>query len=134
MLPQEPPKHQPALDLKLAAEGLDIGNQVPGGVLAQFGVGTAPAATPLVEQDDPVAAGIEEAAWRRVPAPARTAVQEHHGLALWIAALLEIHLVQPGNGQVARSEWLQGGIQRSARHGPFWHFPWGLFARPLCAS
>ena len=50
--------HLPALDLQVAAQHLHVGDEVPGGVLGQFGMRRRLAATALVEQDDVVGGGI----------------------------------------------------------------------------
>ena len=75
-------EHQPALDPQMRAQRLDVGDQVPGGVLAQLGVRAARAAAALIEQHDAVAPRIEEAPHAGIGAAARAAVQEHHRLAV----------------------------------------------------
>jgi hypothetical protein len=118
----EPPRaaeHQPALDAQVLPQPLDVGDQVPGRVVDQTGVRPALAAAALIEQHDPVALRIEEPAHLRVGAPARAAVQEHGGLAVGIAALLEVDLVQLRDaekaGPVRLDRWVEAPADARSR-------------------
>jgi hypothetical protein len=53
-------KHLPALDPKVFADFLDVGDQVPGSVGFEGCVGRTLAAAALVEKNDPVSLRIEK--------------------------------------------------------------------------
>ncbi|CFP67388.1 Uncharacterised protein [Bordetella pertussis] len=87
-------EHQPALGAHhFGAQVLDVGHQVPGGVVLQAGVRQRAAAAALVEQQHVVAARVEQLAVHRRAAAARAAMQEYRRLALRVAAQLPIDLV-----------------------------------------
>ncbi len=78
----------------MRSQRFDIGHEIPGGVLAQLTMRPALSAATLVHQHDAIALRIEETAHRRVgPAP-RAAMQEYGRLAVTIAALLVVDLMQ----------------------------------------
>ena len=88
-------EHQPPLDPEVAAELLDVAQQVVGGVDRQVGgrvagVGAAAPAAPLVEQDHPVGVGVEDPPHPRRAARPRAAVEHHRRLALGVAAHLPV--------------------------------------------
>jgi len=99
------------------AELLHVGDEIPGGVLAQLGVGPALAAAALIEEHDAVCGGIEEAALLRLGAAARAAVHEDHGLAVRVARLLEVDLVQIGDLERPGAVRLDLGIEGAALGG-----------------
>ena len=78
-------EHEPVLDAEALAQRLDVGDKVLRRVGLQFGVRARAAAAALVEQDDHVMVGIEQAAVIGMAAAARPAVQEQRGLALRVA-------------------------------------------------
>ena len=108
-------KHLPAVDAQVLAHALDVGDQVPGGVVGEFGMRGRLAAATLVEQHDAIDRRIEEAPAFRIRAAARATVQEHHRLAVRIAALLVVQRVQRRHRQHAAVERLDLGIQRTQR-------------------
>ena len=88
--PPAPAEHGPGVDAEVLAEALDVGDQVPGRVLAQLGVRRALATAPLVEEHDAPALRIEVTPVERVDASARSAVQEHERLAVGRTALFVV--------------------------------------------
>ena len=74
-----------------------------------------PAGAALVEQDDPVLGRIVEATHLGAAAAARAAMQQHHRLAVRVAALLVIELVARIDLEDAGVVGLDFGIQRA--HG-----------------
>jgi len=114
--PPRPAEHLPPLDPEVPAQQLDVGDEVPRRVETQVGLGRAhvrrrAAAAALVEQHDPVALRVEEPPLpRRRPAP-RTAVQEHHRLALGVAGLLPIHALPVAGEEEAGLVRLDLGIE-----------------------
>ena len=100
-------KHLPAFDAQVGAQALDVGDQIPGRVLAQLRMRRGASTAALVEQHDPVHGWVEEPPALRAAARAGTAVQEHDRFPVQIAALLVIQRVQPRNLQRAAVErWL----------------------------
>ena len=67
------------------SDALDVLDQQVGGVLARFAERRGSAGTPLVEQHDVVALGVEKPPALRRDARARPAVQEHSGLAVGVS-------------------------------------------------
>ncbi len=96
-------EHLPAVDAEVLAQALDVGDEVPGGVVVERGERLALAAAALVEQDDAVARRVEEAPVLGVGAAAGPAVQEHHRLAGAVARLLEVEVVPPRT--CSRPKW-----------------------------
>src|SRR5690348_15357344 len=123
-------EYLPALDAQTLPQPFDVGDQIPGGVVAQFGVRRrAPAAT-LVEQDDAISARVEESPALGVAARAGSAVQEHHRLAARIAALLVVERVQRRDLQRAGIVGLDLGVERTADVG----HPPSVKGRPLAGK
>src|SRR5690606_20732581 len=85
--------HLPAVDAALLADTLHVRHQVPGGVVLEVGMGGRAAAAALVEQDDAVGRRIMEPAHELVAAAARTAMDQNRRLALGIAALFPVDVV-----------------------------------------
>ena len=75
------------------AQPLEVGHQMPGGVLDQTGARAAAAAAALIEHHNAVMMRIEELARAFVGTRAGTAVQEHRGLAGGISAFFVVDLV-----------------------------------------
>jgi len=88
-----PAEYLPVLNAQVLADFLNIGDEVPGGVGFERRVRRALAAAALVEIHDAVFLRVKEAARFGVGASARTAVQKNHRLARWVAAFLEVDLV-----------------------------------------
>ena len=72
---------------------------MPGRVVPQARVRLAALAPALVEEDDPVRLGVEEAPVVFACAAARSPVHEHRWLAVGIAALLVVDLVVVVHGE-----------------------------------
>ena len=87
-----PAEHEPALDLELLAQPLDVGDQVLGRVVGQR-VRAAAATPALVEHDDAVAGEVEVVGPPRRAARPRAAVQHDRRLASWITNHLPEDLV-----------------------------------------
>ena len=106
----------PLLDAEVAPQQLDVGDQVPGGVEAQVGVGRAhvgrglPAAA-LVEQHDPVLLRVEEPPVPRGGARTGTPVQEHDRLAVGVAGLLPVDALPVAGQQVPGLVRLDVGVE-----------------------
>src|SRR5262249_5795018 len=92
-------EHLPAIDLEVLAEALHVGDEVPGGVVVEAGVGPALAAAALVEQDDAVSLGVEEAALLGLGATAGASVDKDGRLAVGVARLLEVDLVDASDAE-----------------------------------
>src|SRR4051812_48009384 len=99
----------------MCAQAFNVGDQIPGGVFLQAGMGSALAAATLIEQDDAIALWIEEAPHVCIRTATGAAMQEDDGLALGIAALFEIQFMQRGDAQLAGSIGSQRWIK--AIHG-----------------
>ena len=109
-------EHQPALDPEHGAQPLDVGHQMPGGVGLQRGEWCAAAAAALVEQEDPVALGIEQPAMLGAAAAARPAMQEHGGLAGGVAADLPKDAMAIADVEVAMVVGLDRRVEVAHRH------------------
>src|SRR5688572_21186279 len=72
---------------------------MPGRVVVETCVRTAAAATALVKHDDAIALGVEEPACGRVRTGSGAAVDEYRRLALRVARLLEIDLMDGRDAQ-----------------------------------
>ena len=105
----------------MAAQRLDVGDQVLRGVVLQAAERARPPGAALVEDDDAPEVRVEEAAMHRAGAGARAAVQEQHRPAARIAHLLPVHDVAGGERQVAGLERSDLGEQVAARHGAGWY-------------
>jgi hypothetical protein len=101
--PPRPAEHLPSIDAEMGAESLDVVDERPRGVVDQAGVGSALVASTLIEADDAVGLGVEEAAVSQVAGTSRTAVEEDDRLAVGVAALLPVDLVDVGDLQHARA-------------------------------
>ncbi len=106
-------EYEPPLDSEMLAQFLHVFDEMPRGVVHEAGVGPALAAATLVEQDDAIALGIEEAAHLGIGAAAGTAVNKHGRLAPRIAALLVVDLVDFRDSQEAGAIGLYGWIERA---------------------
>ena len=102
---------------QLLADALDVGDEVPGGVVLDAGVRARPAAAALVEQDHPVVRRVEEPPHPRRAAAARPAVQHHHRRAVGPAALLDIDPVAAGHLHHLLAERLDRRIESAAGAG-----------------
>src|SRR5690606_27140405 len=82
-------EHQPALYIEMPPQLFDVGDQMVGGVVARFAEWRAAPAAALIQQDNAIVRGIEEAALVRIAAATRPAVQENHRSSSGIPTLLE---------------------------------------------
>jgi hypothetical protein len=81
------------------AKALDVGDEVPGGVLGELGMRRAAPGALLVEEDDPVVRRIEEAPVAGQKPAARAATEEDDGNAARITDLLVIEVVPRRDGK-----------------------------------
>ena len=81
VLPHEPPNTCHRSIAEVLAQRLDVRDEVPRRVVDERRVRRALAAAALIEEDDPVRGGIEEAPVVRLRPEARSSVQEDHRLA-----------------------------------------------------
>ncbi len=117
-------KYHPAIDVKVRTQFFDVGDQVPGGVFFDASVRPTATGAALIEQDDPVVARVEKSSLIGFGAAAGAAVDKQDGLAVRIAALLEVHLMDGRHTQksgavrlVQREEGQQGA---GSRRGWVW--------------
>ena len=78
---------------QVLAELFGVGDEIPGGVGFQGRIGRTLAAAALIEANDAVLFGVEEAALFRVGAAAGTAVEKDHRLAGRVATFFKVELV-----------------------------------------
>src|ERR1017187_7332216 len=86
-------EHLPALNTEVLAEHFDVGDEVPSGVGFERRVWRTLAAAALIEVNDPVLFGVEEAALFRIRAATGPAVEKDYGFATGVTAFLEVNLV-----------------------------------------
>jgi hypothetical protein len=84
----------PAFDSQVLTQPLDVGHEVPGGVVAEFTCGCRPPCAALVEHHEAVCLRVVDGTHRGLDARPRPAVQIHHRLAGRAAGLLVVHRVQ----------------------------------------
>src|SRR5579872_153079 len=101
----------PAVDVEVLAQFLDVGDEVPGGVGFERGVGRALAASALVEIHDAVLIGVEEPPLFGIGTAAWAAVHEDDGLAGGVAAFLEVELVDGRDLEAAGVVGLDGRVE-----------------------
>jgi hypothetical protein len=77
----------------MLSQSLNISDKVPGGVLFETCMGSALSRTPLIEKHDPIDFRIEVATIVRRNPAARSAVQKNRRLALGVATLFVVKLV-----------------------------------------
>src|SRR3984885_16025950 len=108
----------------MKSQRLKVGDQIPGGVLAQLGVRPAGAAAALVEQHNVITLRIKETPHRRVSGASRAAVQEDDRFSFRVTALLVVQFVELRDAQIALVEWPDRRIQRAGggRFGPSGRF------------
>src|SRR5262249_54099354 len=94
-------EHDPAVDAEMAAQPLEVGDQVRRGVVGDLAEWLGAAGAALVEDDDVIVGGIEEAAMHGAGAGARPAMEEYHRRALRVAALLVVDLVRSAHRKIA---------------------------------
>ena len=73
-----PAEQEEPVDFQMFAQGLYIVDQMRGGVVGEFAARRGPACAALIENDDPVAARIEEPAMDGGRAGARSSMQEQY--------------------------------------------------------
>ena len=109
-------EQQPALHLQMLAHPFQVGEQVLGGVGAEFGMGAGAAGAALVDQDDAIFLGVEEAAVLFAAPGARPAVHEQDGHALVDATFLDVERVAIADIEAVAGVGTNGGIKLS--HSP----------------
>src|SRR5690349_20898790 len=107
-------EHLPARDAEMLAQRFDIGDEMPGRVVGQFGVRRRASTTALIEKNDAVMPRIEESPRFAVESRARTAVQEHDRFAARVAALLVVDAMQWRDLHETGVERFDVGIKRAA--------------------
>ena len=105
--------HLPALDLQMGSQTFNVSNQIPGCVSLQFRVRRGAPTPALVEQNDSIVIWVVRAPHCRVAATPRTTVQDHHRLALGIAAFFIEQRVDGRYGDVAGRVRGNLGIERA---------------------
>src|SRR5699024_8512592 len=104
----------------MAAQLLEVADQIPGGIVDKSARGRRLASAPLIEEDDAPGARVEEAPHERAAPRARAAMQHHGCLALRIAAELAIELVSVADIEAEPPVRLDLRIKPRCRHsGPF---------------
>ena len=101
----------------MGPELFHVGHEIARGVVLQLAERHRAAAAALVEYDDAIELRIEEPAMDRRRAGARSAVQEHDGHALGIAALLPIARVPTIDRQHAAGIGRYFGKQIGTKRG-----------------
>ena len=104
---------QPLLETAHFSQPLDVGDQMPGRVGLQAGVGRRFAAAALVEQDDVVEIRVELAPLLGRDGAARPAMQEDGGLRTLCSDALPVDRVAVADVQHAGLERLDLGIETS---------------------
>ena len=99
----------------MGAQALNVGHEMPGRVSGELCKGRRLAGAALVEQHDAIHERIKVRAVKCGNAAAGTAVQHNDGLALRIAALLIVQLVQVVHFQTRALERLERGVQGATR-------------------
>ena len=106
-------EHLPAVDAEVLAQFLDVGHQVPGGVVHQIGMRRGAARAALVEQHDAVFGRVVELAHLVGAAAAGAAVQHDHRLAAGVAALFVVQHVAVIDLERAGVVRGDGGVKRA---------------------
>src|SRR6185312_3887675 len=97
-------KHQPSLYSKVLAYLLDIGDEMPCGVVFKRGVRSALSRATLVKKNYAVSCRVEEASIVRDQTRAWSTVEEDDRLTSWIATLLIVQFVNWRNLQTSSVE------------------------------
>lgn len=104
-------EQHPLLDTQVLAQALHVRHQLPGAVLLQAGVGRGTAATALVEGDDTVEVGIEEATRQGIATGAGAAVDEDDRQSVRRTAFVGIQHMRFVDGQLVASVGFNFRIQ-----------------------
>lgn len=115
-------EHHPLFDAQVQADPLEVGDQVPGGVVFQAGVRGGAPATALVEGDDAVQVRIEVTATLGIAPGSRATVDEHHRQTFRGSALIDIQYmgfvdsqIVPGIGFDLRVQSLHCALRKGSR-------------------
>jgi hypothetical protein len=108
---------KPLFHAQVRPQFFHVGHEIAGGVVVQLAERHRTAAATLVEHHDAVELRVEEAAMHRRRTGARPAMQEQHGDAVGIAALLPIDRVPPVDGQHSAGVGRDLGKQIGAKRG-----------------
>ena len=95
-------EHQPAVDLEFHPQGFDVVDNMPGRVGSQAGMRDRPAASALIEQQDPVTVRVKQPSVVLGTAGAWAAMEEHGGLSGRVSTQLPVDFVAVANIQHAR--------------------------------
>ncbi len=104
-------EQHPLLDAQVLTQSLDVLDQVPGGVVFQAGIGRGATAAALVEGDDAIEVGIEEAPTQAIAAGTRPAMEEQHRQAVGRAALIGVEYMGRFDGQLVAGIGLDFRVQ-----------------------
>src|SRR6185295_5522392 len=102
---------EPAVDLEVLAQALDVRDEMLRGVVLQLAERRGAAGSALIEYDDTVVRRIEEAPVRRRRAGAGSAVEKEHRSPVRVPALLPVHGVRAVEPQLARAVRLYLGVE-----------------------
>src|SRR5439155_1123324 len=120
-------EHLPFVDFgDLVSQLLDVLDQIPGRVRFQARIRRRFATAALVEDEDLVFVRIELPPVVGARTAARTAVEEHHRLAVRVAGQLPVEAMAPANVEMTALVRLDLGIERAAKSRIGW--PQGVTA------
>lgn len=108
-------KNDPTLDPKGNPDAFNIRDQIPCRVVFHARMGRGPPASALIEQDHPVMARIKETSHPGAASATGPAMQDHHRLALRIAALLDVNLMPARHVHVALGKGLNRRVKLAPR-------------------
>src|SRR5262249_44673110 len=108
-------EYDPTIDAETFPKFLDIGNEIPSGVLFKTSVRLALSRTSLIEENDSICGGIEESAMKRIESAAGSAVKKHNRLTVGISTLLIVNLVNRRDLEHSLIVWFYLVIKRSHR-------------------
>jgi hypothetical protein len=77
----------------MGTQSFHVGNQVPGGVVLETGRRPAPAASPLVKQDDSIPGGVKDPTLARAASGPGAAMQVYRRFTTRVTALFIVNAV-----------------------------------------
>ena len=115
----------PGFNAQVLPQGFQIANRGMGVVVLEFGVGRGLAAASLVKLHDVEGRGVEVLPVGRLATSSRATVNDHHGDAVGVPALLPRDGVHRRDGQHAGGVGLNGRVENiGQRGGGVKHGPW----------